>query len=102
VRRYNSAALPGETENIFRRWYPDFRPQGQVKKAAHPEPRAIPKEHLEGDSAANETSCPNRIAHRQIAAAAQNQATFSSSRFPVGYGWIQMILRKDNRAAVRI
>jgi hypothetical protein len=53
VRRYNSAALPGETENIFRRWYPDFRPQGQVKKAAHPEPRAIPKEHLEGDSAAH-------------------------------------------------
>jgi hypothetical protein len=23
-----------EWENIFRRWYPDFRPQGQVKKAA--------------------------------------------------------------------
>ena len=26
--------LDQEWENTFRRWYPDFRPQGQAKKAA--------------------------------------------------------------------
>ena len=26
--------LDEEWENTFRRWYPDFRPQGQAKKAA--------------------------------------------------------------------
>jgi hypothetical protein len=33
--------LDEEWENTFRRWYPDFRPQGQVKKADPPESPAL-------------------------------------------------------------
>ena len=34
VREKSITLLDEEWENTFRRWYPDFRPQWQAKKAA--------------------------------------------------------------------
>jgi hypothetical protein len=33
LTRLTPASVDEEWENIFRRWYPDFRPQGQAEKA---------------------------------------------------------------------
>jgi hypothetical protein len=34
LMQIRTRVLDEEWENTFRRWYPDFRPQGQAKKAA--------------------------------------------------------------------